>query len=171
MNYYFECIYEVLQRSTPTDSTLPTLNRLKAELVRLQKLLLDTNETDRIDGEKPTLYNVLQMTRRKEERTIYSLRDAAGEVQTSSSGIARTMTSYLREKYDKIEVDVQKLVEVLNTPCQKLYAEEVVQPFGKEEIYQAFRAGGQRKAPGVDGIACLLPTHLGCNPSRHGGHL
>jgi hypothetical protein len=160
MNYYFECIYEVLQRSTPTDSTLPTLNRLKAKLVRLQgmrlqKLLLDTNETDRIDGEKPTLYNVLQMTKRKEERTIYSLRDAAGEVQTSPSGIARTMTSYLREKYDKIEVDahsIQKLVDVLNTPSQKLYAEELVQPFGKDEIYQAFRAGGQRKAPGVDGI-------------------
>ena len=140
MNYYFECIYEVLQKSSPTESKLPTLNRLKAKLVRLQgmrlqKLLLDTNVTDEIDGGKPTLYNVLQTTRRKEERKIYSLRDTNGEVQMSPSGIARTMTSYLREKYDRIEVDarsIQELVKILNTPGQKSYAEELETAFEKE---------------------------------------
>jgi hypothetical protein len=66
--------------------------------MRLQKLLLDNKEDDRIDGEQPTLYNVLQMTRRKEERTIYRLRNAPGELQTPPSGTAQTMTSYLWEK-------------------------------------------------------------------------
>jgi hypothetical protein len=66
------------------------------------------------------------MTRKKEDRTICRLRDAAGELQTSQSGIAQTMTSYLREKYDTIEIDarsIQELVEVLHTTHQKSYAE------------------------------------------------
>jgi hypothetical protein len=160
MNYCFECIYEVLQRGPPTDSTLPTLNRIKAKLVllqglRQQKLLLENKENDRIDGEKPTLYNVLQMTRRLEKRTIYRLRNDAGELQISPSGIAQTMTSYLQEKYDTIDVDassIQELVTVLHTPHQTSYAEKLAKPFEKEDIYQALRAEGQRKAPGVDGI-------------------
>jgi hypothetical protein len=72
------------------------------------------------------------------------------------------MTSYLREKYGKIEVDariIQKLVKILITPGQNSYAEELEKPFEKDEIYQAYRAGGQRKAPGVDGIG--LAFYLG----------
>jgi hypothetical protein len=69
VNYYYTCIYEVLQLATPDDTTLPTLNRLKAKLVRLQsvrlqKLFIDSNEADRTEGEKPTLYKVLQMKKK-----------------------------------------------------------------------------------------------------------
>ena len=94
------------------------------------------------------------MTRRKVERTIYSLRDAAGEVQTSPSGIARTMTSYLREKYDTIEVDarsIHELAKVLHTPCQKSYAEELVKPFEKEEFTRRFEQEDNGRRPALMG--------------------
>jgi hypothetical protein len=72
VNYYYTCIYEVLQQATPDDTTLPTLNRLKAKLVqlhsvRLQKLFIDSNDADRIEGGNPTLCNALQMQKRREE--------------------------------------------------------------------------------------------------------
>jgi hypothetical protein len=78
VNYYYTCIYEVLQQATPDDTTLPTINRLKAKLVRLhsvrlQKVLINSKDTDRIEGENPTLYNVLQMQKRREEKTVYGL--------------------------------------------------------------------------------------------------
>jgi hypothetical protein len=43
-------------------------------------------------------------------------------------------------------------VTVLHTSHQTSYAGKLAKPFKKEEIYQALRAGGQEKAPGVDGI-------------------
>jgi hypothetical protein len=72
-----------------------------------------------------------EMTRKKEERTIYQMRNAAGELQTSPSGIGQTMTSYLREKHDMIDVDarsIQELVTVLHTPHQTSYAEKLSKP-------------------------------------------
>jgi hypothetical protein len=61
VNYYYTRIYEVLQQATPDDTTLPTLNRLKAKhirlhSVRLQKLLINSNDADRTEREQPTLY-------------------------------------------------------------------------------------------------------------------
>jgi hypothetical protein len=105
VNYYSydTCIYDVLQQATPDDTTLPTLNRLKAKLVRLhsvrlQKLLINSNDVEGIEGENPTLYNVLQMQKRREERTIYGLRDTEGVLQTTLRGIAQTLTTHLPEK-------------------------------------------------------------------------
>jgi len=50
-------VSEAMQRTTPGDTTIPTLNRLKAKLVglhsgRLQKLLFHSNEADRIEEEQ-----------------------------------------------------------------------------------------------------------------------
>jgi hypothetical protein len=76
--------------------------------VRLQKLLIYSNDADRTEGGNPTLYNVLQMQTTREERTTYGLRDLRdtdGVLQTTPRGIAQTVTTHLREKYDRITVD------------------------------------------------------------------
>jgi hypothetical protein len=77
-NHLYECIYDVLQQSSPSDN-LPVLNRLKAKIVRLhsirlQEILLDNTKADRIDEEQPSLYHILQMRRRRTQRTIHCLR-------------------------------------------------------------------------------------------------
>jgi hypothetical protein len=48
------------------EEKLPGLNRLKANIVkmhsaRLQTVMLDTHETDRVDDEHPTIYHILQV--------------------------------------------------------------------------------------------------------------
>jgi hypothetical protein len=159
VNYYYTCVYEVLQQATPDDTTLPTLNRLKAKLVRLhrvrlQKLLIDSNDDDRIEGENPTLHNVLQMQKRREERTIYGLRDTDGVLQTKPRGIAQTLTTHLREKYDRIIVDNGSIHDMLESISTQRASCKVAMgtPFEQEEIQHAIRAGGRRKAPGMDGL-------------------
>ena len=70
---------------------------------RLQKILDDKNEADR-PGDQPTIYHVVQTKRRRTEGTIYSLRDGIGHMHTTHSGIAQTLTTFLRNMYDIIEV-------------------------------------------------------------------
>lgn len=119
--------------------------------MRLQKLLVDSNEADKIDGEQPTLYNVLQMKRR-EERTIYGLRFADGVMRTKPTGIARTLTTYLREKTTVVDSRSIQLLEITWSQ-RKSYKFALQNSFDHEEIYQAICArGGGRKAPGIDGI-------------------
>jgi hypothetical protein len=102
-NYYYECIYEILQLPDPDKTPRPVLNSLKAKNVRLQntklqRIINDNNQAERIEGEQPTTYNVLQVKKRREERTIYALEDTEGAMQTTPIGIVRTMTTYLKEK-------------------------------------------------------------------------
>jgi hypothetical protein len=62
--------------------------------------------------------------------------------------------TYLREKYDTIEVDarsIHELVKVLHTPHQKSYAEKLAKPFEKEEIYQAFELEENGRHPALMG--------------------
>ena len=109
-NHLYECIYDVLQRDPSTQNIRPILNRLKAKIVRLhsirmQRLLLDTEEANRLESERPTLYHTLQMKRRRSQRTIHYLRDENGQLQTTPRGIAFTMTSHFRKMYDIIEAE------------------------------------------------------------------
>ena len=86
--------------------TRTVLQKLKAKIVRLHdirlnQLLIDNNAAERFEGEQPTMYNVLQMRRRRNERTITALRDQEGITQTTPRGIARTLVTYMGEKYKK----------------------------------------------------------------------
>jgi hypothetical protein len=159
-DYYYDCIYEILQLPDPEKTLRPILNSLKAKIVRLQntklqRILNDNNQAERIEGEQPTTYNVLQVKNRREERTIYALEDTEGTMQTTPTGIVRTMTTYLKERYDGIAVDpesIQKLLEGMTVSQQTTYKGALEKPFEQDEFLHAIRAGERMKAPGRDGI-------------------
>jgi len=75
MEYYlYYCIYDLQHSSIPQEDKWPALKKFKDKRVklhvdRLQTMLLDTDE-DRMDSEKPTLYHVLKMQKRRTARTI-----------------------------------------------------------------------------------------------------
>jgi len=63
-NDNYECIYGRLQKAAPNADKRTALQKLKAKIVllhstRLQQLLADNNAAERIEGEQPTIYNVL----------------------------------------------------------------------------------------------------------------
>jgi hypothetical protein len=76
--------------------------------LQLQKLLIHRNDADKIKVEQTALYNVLQMQKR-EEKTIYRLRNTGGVLQTTPRGIAQILTTYFREKYDRTIVDTETI--------------------------------------------------------------
>jgi hypothetical protein len=60
-NHYYECTYDTIAQNIPSEEKLPRLNRLKANIVkmhsaRLQAVMLDTHQTDRMDDEHPQQY-------------------------------------------------------------------------------------------------------------------
>jgi len=150
-NYLYDCINEVLQRPYSSDQTLPALNRLKAKIVRLysrrlQKILDDSNSADRPDGDQPTTYHIFQTKRRRAERTIYCLRDGTGQMYPASSGITQTLTTFLRNIYDTIEVNdasMENLMDPVRCEQHTSYWGMLESPFEPREIYQAIQAGGR----------------------------
>ena len=117
-NHLYECIYIVLQRDPSTQNLRPILNRLKAKIVRLhsirmQRFLLDTEEADRLESERPTLYHTIKMKRRRSQRTIHYLRDENGQLQTTPRGIAFTITSHFRKMHD-IEDDSDSVKNLMD---------------------------------------------------------
>jgi hypothetical protein len=124
--------------------------------IRLNQLLIDNNTAERIEGEQPTMYNVLQMRRRRNERTITALRDQDGITQTTPRGIARTLVTYMDEKYKRIKVNteyVQQLLKGIETDQNNQYNEAPAAGFTQGEIEQAIHAGGRKKASGRDGLS------------------
>jgi len=64
-NHLYQCIYNVLRSDTPEAEKFLILKRYKAKIVclharRREKLLLDTDAKDKMDGEEPTLFHALR---------------------------------------------------------------------------------------------------------------
>jgi len=86
------------------------LNRLKAKITslhvdKLQRVMLENDEANRLAGERPALFHILQMRKRQEARIIRSIQDECGNTQQTMEGIIRTYRSFLRRKYEPITVD------------------------------------------------------------------
>jgi len=67
-NHLYGFMYAILRSTAPETEKLPVLQRYKVKLVRLyavrrKKILLDTHEHDKIEGEEPSLFHVLNVCR------------------------------------------------------------------------------------------------------------
>ena len=65
-NFYYECIYDVLRGNRPHEEKLTALNRFRAKRVQLhsvplQRIMIENEETYRMESENPTLHHVLRM--------------------------------------------------------------------------------------------------------------
>jgi len=109
-NFLYECIYDVLRNTYPHGQKVIMLNRLKAKITslhsdRLQRAMLDNDEPNRLAGERPALFHILQTRKRQEARMIRSIQDECGNTQRTMKGIIREFTIFLRRKFEPIAVD------------------------------------------------------------------
>ena len=107
-----------MQHDAPNDDTRTALQQFKAKIVRihstrLQHLLADNNAAERNEDEQPTGYNLLQMRRRRNERSITALRDPESIAQMTPRGIAQALATYPRGKYARIEVNTDSIQRLL----------------------------------------------------------
>jgi hypothetical protein len=113
-NNLFECLYDILRSTIPETDKRPVLQRYKAKLVRLHamrrnKILLDTQEHDRLNGEELSLFHVLKMHKRRVAREIHKITDMQGNTHTTFRNIAATFVVHLYNQYEPIEVDGQSM--------------------------------------------------------------
>ena len=74
-NFLYECIYDVLRNTYPHGQKIIMLNRLKVKITslhgdKLQRVMVDNDEPNRVAGERPALFHILQMRKRQEARII-----------------------------------------------------------------------------------------------------
>ena len=87
----------------PQEDKWPALQKFKMKIVklhvdRLQTMLLDTDDKDRMDSEEPTLYHVLKMQKRRTARTIRKVQDSLGQTHETPQGIIQTFARYFNAK-------------------------------------------------------------------------
>jgi len=63
-NFLYDCVYDVLRYTYPHGQKMIILNLLKAKITslhgdKLQRVMLDNNEPNRLAGERPALFHIL----------------------------------------------------------------------------------------------------------------
>jgi len=69
--------------------------------------MIENEDQNMLLGKKPSLFHLLKMRKRREDRMIHNVQDGCGGTQTSAQGIVRTFVNFLRRKYESIAVDVE----------------------------------------------------------------
>ena len=112
---------------------------------------------DRMEGENPSLYQIIKINQRRTAREITQIQDAQGTRHKTFKGIAATLVQYYAQNFGPIQVDnhaIQMLKQHIPPADHQKYRTHLEQPITSEEVYQAIRVGTKRKTPGIDGI-CL----------------
>ena len=158
--HLYECIYDIQRSNTPPADKPSALNSYKARLVcllahKMEKLMLDTNVHNSLDGEELTLFQVLKMNKWREERTVGQVMDRSGNVTNDHKGILHTFVAHYRDKYSPIDVNgscVNEMLDAVTPTDTPAYTANLEQPITRDEIVTALKTGGCNKAPGSDGI-------------------
>jgi len=85
-NFPTRCIYDVLRNTNRHGQKMIMLSPLKAKITslhgdRLQRVMLDNDEPNRLEGKRPALFHILQMRKRQESRMIRSIQNECGNTQ------------------------------------------------------------------------------------------
>jgi hypothetical protein len=121
----------------------------------------DTSAQDQLEGEGLTLFHILRVTKRREERTIPHVQNTGGTIRKSHKDILQVFIQHLQNKYEFINVDdssIKVMLEVIHPPSQLTYADHLHRQISMDEIQSALRTGGKNKAPGSDGICIEFYT-------------
>jgi hypothetical protein len=109
-NHLYQCVYYILHSDAPKAAKLPALQLYKAKIVRLhamriEKVLLDNIAHDKMDGEKPTLFHILKIVKRRESRAIHHVQAQQGNIVTRHLDVLSTFVIHLHRKYGPIAID------------------------------------------------------------------
>ena len=91
-NFLYEYSYNVLRNTNTHGQKMIMINLLKAKITslhggKLQRVMLENDEPNRLAGERPELIHILQIRKRQEARMIRSIQDECGNTQQTMKGI------------------------------------------------------------------------------------
>jgi hypothetical protein len=159
-NHLHECAYEILRRDKPPKEKHSALQGFKAKLIRLHaerkpKALLEIAEKDMLDGEEPSILQVLRVRKLRSTREVTQVTDDHGNQHTTPGGIRRVFVKHLEDKYKHIEAEdaaFAALTDVMRPVSTEQYARDLDLPISADELKRAMRVGARRKSPGSDGL-------------------
>jgi len=159
-NFYYSCIYDILQEPTQPREKSAILHQLKAKIIRLhnkriQTITVDAGDPTLYQGETPSLLHLIQGRKRREARMDIEIRDENGQLQTTTRGILNTFVGYMKRKYGPIQVDdecVDQMVKVGHLRVAERWGDILDMPIMAEELQTVVHRVMGNKAPGRDGI-------------------
>ena len=94
-NFYYTCIYDILQEPTQPREKSARLHQLKARIIRLhnkrmQTITIDARDPKMYQGKNPSVFRLIQGRKRREARMILVIQDDNGNLQTTTRGILNT---------------------------------------------------------------------------------
>jgi hypothetical protein len=115
----------------------------------MEKVMLDNNAQDKLDGEGPTLFHILKMIKRRETRVIRHVQDQQRKAVTRHQDILNTFVTHLKQKYEPIAIDntcVAKLQSVIHLPCPPQYDDQLEKLITSEELFSALGTSVRKKS-------------------------
>jgi len=159
-DFYYTVIYDVVRDSGHYADTMLKLKSLKTKIIRLnntyrQRMMLNTAEQDRIDGETLSLHHHIKCRKRQENLIIRTIRDDNRVTQETSPAILNAFTTHFRKAFQSIDVQEDCMKKVLQHGIRPITPEmnsTLTEPIIVDEFWKAISQGKPHKAPGPDGI-------------------
>jgi len=105
-NFYYACLYDVLQNPEHRATRTEKVNRLKAQLIKAYREraaagMIEMQSLDSFQGEKISLFHIIKRRMRREKRTITQVTDQNGTKHTSPTAIIETFLAHFEKKIPK----------------------------------------------------------------------
>jgi hypothetical protein len=100
-NFYHGILYDLIQSPPPHEDKITTINHIRAKIVRLyaarlRHVNIELHDTDALQTERTTLYQLMRRRRRRVQWTITSVHDPARGISTTTTkGIVNVFSNYL----------------------------------------------------------------------------
>jgi hypothetical protein len=97
---------------------------------------VDTKEHDLLEGEEPSVFQVLRKLKRRDSRDIRQVSDEHGNTLSTFHDIATNFVTHVSHKFEPIVVDesaISTLQKFLLPLCHTVYAAQLQQTIFKDE--------------------------------------
>jgi len=159
-DFYYTVIYDVVRDPGQHTDKVLKLKSLKANIVRLnntyrQRVMLNTAEHDRTEGETPSLHRLIKNRKRQENRMTSTILDDNGVTQETSPAILKAFTTHFRKAFQFIDVQEDCMEKVLQRGIRPIPLEMIstlTERITVDELWKVISQGKPHKAPGADSI-------------------
>jgi hypothetical protein len=163
-NFYYACIYDILQSPHERENRIEALNLLKAKIgrlngKRLEGVNIDVDDHESLRDERVSLFHLTKRRTRREQRNVTQIVGRDGRLNVETREIKGVFHEHLCQKYVPIKVDNESIRTMLSVNHKRLDLNErdaLSAPPMLEEVRQALRKGRGDTAPGRDGIGVMF---------------
>jgi exonuclease III len=158
--FLYTAIYDLLSSRMDPLEKHGRLQSLKAQLRRLHTTsrgcaTMDAGTEDKYGDEEPSLYHLIRATKRRNQRSIHTIKTPEGEILSTTPAILRHFRTHFTSKYGTITTARVSKRWILQHVTKRI-PEAANEAFECEvtlgELFLAVKTGKRAKAPGPDGI-------------------